>query len=505
MVIELGLRRDDVARRLEEEPFRILVLGNFSGHAAGIAAQKPLAERRIAAVDFERLDGLWALFSPGLQLELGGTSITFAPRDLDDFHPDHLYQVLPVFEKLRATRKALLDPKTAQQTLDELMASGAMEAAAAGAAQDGSAEEIAGETSSEDAGDMFERLLGKSSPSRDKPKSSSPTQPRLEGFIRQLVAPHIVDDPDPRVETAVDSIDLATSDLMRSLLHDPDFQALEAAWRSLHEMVARIELDETLQLFACNVRRDELLMGLPEPGANLADSALFELLVKRREAVDDAPWTVIVGDDSFGHSGEDIALLTALGAAAAANGGIFLGAASLAMLGCERIEDLPDTRNWSRPPDDSLWNALRESDVADRIGLALPRVLARLPYGSQTEPVDRFEFEEMPHHDHAAYLWANPAFSCATLLAEGFTREGWRMAPGGHVELGALPAHTFEAAGETRLKPCTEVLIPEATMVAILERGLMPLVSYRDRNTAVVGRFQSIASPAAPLNGPWTR
>ena len=504
MEFEFSLGRDAVGRRLEEQPFRILVLGNFSGHAAGAAAQKPLAERRIAAVDFERLDGLWDLFSPGLQLELGGTSISFSPRDLDDFHPDHLYQVLPVFEKLRATRKALLDPKTAQQTLDELMTSGTVQTKVAGAAQDGNAEQIVGQTSGEDAGDMFERLLGKSSSSRDKPTAPPPNEPRFEGFIRQLVAPHIVDDADPRVETAVDSIDLATSELMRGLLHHPDFQALEATWRSLHEMVARIELDETLQLFACNVRRDELLIALPEPGANLADSALFELLVKRREARDDAPWAVIVDDDRFGHSGEDIALLTALGAAAAANGGIFLAAASPAILGCERIEDLPDTRNWSRPPDGSLWNALRESDIADRIGLALPRVLARLPYG-QTEPVDRFEFEEMPHHDHAAYLWANPAFSCATLLAEGFTREGWRMAPGSHVELGALPAHTFEADGETHLKPCTEVLIPEATMVAILERGLMPLVSYRDRNTAVVGRFQSIASPAAPLNGPWAR
>jgi type VI secretion system protein ImpC len=291
---------------------------------------------------------------------------------------------------------------------------------------------------------------------------------------------------------------------MRGVLHHPAFQALESAWRSLYDLVARIELDETLQLFACDIRREELLMGLPEPGTSLGDSPLFQLLVGRRQAADDTPWAVIAGDYHFAAEPADIALLTALGAAAAANSGIFLAGASPAILGCDGVEALPDPRKWTVPGQGSLWKSLRESDIADHLGLALPRVLARLPYGAHTEPVERFEFEEMPHHNHAGYLWANPAYACVGLLAEGFTRNGWRLAPGSHVELGSLPAHTYLIDGETLLQPCAEILIPESTMVAILEQGLMPLISYRDRNTAVVGRFQSIAVPPGPLAGPWT-
>lgn len=506
MELEFSLRSDAAGKRLEEQPFKVLVLGNFSGHAAGVAGAESLATRRIAAVDFDLLDSLWTQFSPSLQLKLGATPIAFAPRDIDDFHPDHLYRTLAVFEMLRSTRKALLDPATARDTLDELLASGAVEAKSSAEPGD----DAAGETGGEDAEGMFERLLGKSAPSADRPSSSQPsqaqpppTEARLEDFIRNLVAPHVVDDPDPQVDTAVRSLDTALAGLMRDLLHHPQFQALESTWRSLHEFIAKVELDENLQLFACDVRREELLMGLPEAGSNLDDSPIFELLVKRRQAADDTPWAVIVGDYSFATSGEDIALLTALGAAAAANGGVFLAAASPAVLGCDDPEELPDPKNWSLPGGDSLWQTLRESAIADRIGLALPRVLTRLPYGAETDPVDHFDFEEMPEHDHAAYLWANPAFECARLLAERFTREGWSMAAGSHVDLGPLPAHTYSEAGETRLKPCAEVLIPEATMVAMLEQGLMPLVSYRDRNTAVLGRFQSIASPLKPLAGPW--
>jgi predicted component of type VI protein secretion system len=115
--LEFNLGRDAVSKRLEEQPFKILILGNFGGNAAGVAAPESIAERRIAPVDFDQLESLWELFSPRLQLGLGLSSIAFDLRDIDDFHPDHLYTTLPVFDRLRATRKALLDPRRCARTL----------------------------------------------------------------------------------------------------------------------------------------------------------------------------------------------------------------------------------------------------------------------------------------------------------------------------------------------------------------------------------------------------
>jgi len=504
---EFNIRGKAAGKRRQGQPFNLLILGNFSGQAAELAGEA-IAKRRILHLDLDNVDELWSLFAPYLHLQLGSVTIEFSPRDIDDFHPDQLYRTLPLFGDLRDMRKKLMDPATAQSALDEILSAGAViEGEIADDAGQSADTELNKNAADENAGQMFDRLLG-------RPASQTPTQQaatsqlgKLDAFIRELVAPHIVNDPDPRVDTAVDSVDLAIAELMRSILHHGEFQVLESSWRSLLDIVSELELDENLHLYVCDIRRQELLAGLPDPGTELQECALFQLLVeRRRQATDDTPWSVMVGDYYFGPEPEDIALLTALGAAAAVNGGIFLGGASPGILGCSAVAELADAKYWSATADGStLWQSLRTSAVADRIGLALPRVLARLPYGEETEEIDSFHFEEMPQRNHEDYLWANPAFACGRLLAESFTRQGWDMEPGAHVDLGYLPAHNYIEDGEAKLQPCAELLLSESTMVAILDEGLMPLVSYRNQNTAVLGRFQSIASPVAPLSGPWSR
>jgi type VI secretion system protein ImpC len=509
MDFEFNFRGEAAGKRRQEQPFNLLILGNFSGQVAELAgdAGEAIAKRRVVHIDLDNVDELWSLFSPYLQLQLGVASVEFSPRDIDDFHPDQLYRTLALFGDLRDMRKKLLQPETAQSTLDEILSTGIV--IEGEIAEDAGTTEDAAEGDNapdEDAGLMFERLLGRSESQTTAQQAATSQLGKLDAFIREMVAPHIVNDPDPRVETAIDSVDLSVAELMRSILHHDDFQALESSWRSLFNMVSELELDENLHLFVCDIQQEELLAGLPEPGTSLQDSPLFKLLVeRRRQAADDTPWTVIAGDYFFGRENSDIALLTALGAAAAVNGGVFLSGAKPEILGCSTTAELADTRYWSSTADGStLWQSLRTSAVADRIGLALPRVLARLPYGEETEEIDSFCFEEMPQRNHEDYLWANPAFACGRLLAENFTLQGWDMAPGSHVDLGYLPAHNYKEDGESKLQPCAELLLSESTMVAMLDQGLMPLVSYRNQNTAVLGRFQSIAFPLQALAGPWT-
>lgn len=499
MEIEFNIKGESTGRQRDVKPFNVLVLGNFSGNTLlSGETEETIGKRRIIQVDLDNADELWTLFAPRLDLQLGRASIEFTPRDIEDFHPDRLYRSLPIFSRMREMRKKLRDPDTARSALDDILASAAP---IEGEIVDSPDPQAAGE----DPGDMFERLLGKSSGPAQQPRHTSPENDKLDMLIRDLVAPHIVHQPDPRAETALDSIDLGTSELMRRLLHHPDFQDLESRWLSLFELLSQLELDEGLQLYVCDIQREELLTALPDPGSSLQQSSLFQLLVeRRRQATDDTPWTVIAGDGYFGPGKEDTALLTALGAAAAVNGGVFLGGARPQILGCSSVAELADARYWSVDSENSkLWQSLRTSPVAGHIGLALPRVLARLPYGVNSEEIDSFRFEEMPERNHEDYLWANPVFACTRLLAEQFTREGWAMHPGDHVDLGALPAHQYQEDGESRLQACAELLISESTMVAMFEHGLMPLISYRNQNTAVLGRFQSIAAPVAALTGPW--
>ena len=129
-------------------------------------------------------------------------------------------------------------------------------------------------------------------------------------------------------------------------------------------------------------------------------------------------------------------------------------------------------------------------------GLALPRFLLRLPYGKESSPLEAFDFEEFPEvAGHEDYLWGNPAFGVAMLLAQSFSEAGWEMRPGTMAQMERLPIHVYRKNGEHESQPCAEALLTELAVERIVEAGLMPLVSFKDRDSVRVARFQSIAEP----------
>ena len=147
------------------------------------------------------------------------------------------------------------------------------------------------------------------------------------------------------------------------------------------------------------------------------------------------------------------------------------------------------------------WAALRGLPEARHLGLVLPRVLLRQPYGKGSDPIDTFPFEEMAGGArHESFLWGNGAFVAGHLLADMFRAEGWEMTPGGPGELDELPVFKFVEDGETRVKPCAEVWLSERTGERILELGLMPLLSIKGRGAVRLAGLQSVAQPATALS-----
>jgi type VI secretion system protein ImpC len=215
---------------------------------------------------------------------------------------------------------------------------------------------------------------------------------------------------------------------------------------------------------------------------------------------------VVVGNYTFDDSVEDVTLLGYLGGIARAAGAPFLAAASPRVLGAESLGKTPNPEQWRKvePERAQAWEILRNFPEARHLGLALPRFLLRLPYGKATDEAERFAFEEFPDgpvHEH--YLWGNPALACVCLLGQAFAQWGWEMRPGAIHEMDGLPAHVYREDGESKLKPCAEALLTEKAANTMLDRGLMPLLSLKDRDTVRLMRFQSLADPPAPLAGRW--
>lgn len=509
MEFEFGLRdprRAAAAERDEETPLRILLLGDFSGRGAhgGQASGARLAERRPVAVDVDNFDDVLFRFAPQVQIpaaEAAGGALTLTVTNLDQFHPDHLFGTLAVFQALRGLRERLRQPATFAEAAAELRRAALV---APPAPPDTPAPPPAATGTDETDATTLERILG-ATPVATAPRAAAPDA--IARLIQEVVAPHLSPKADPLQPVYVAAVDAAIAAQMRRILHAPAFQAVESAWRGVAWLLAQLSTGEELKLYLLDVSQAELGADLTAAGNQLPDWGLYKLLVEHGvRMVGGEPWSLLAGLYTFGTSAGDLQLLAALGALAAQAGGPFVAAAAPALLGCRSLAETPDPATWQPLDADAArrWQTLRTSPAAAWLGLVLPRLLLRLPYGKRHGEVEQFAFEEvLDPQEHAAFLWGPPALACAYLIGAAFNERSWSMQPGDVLEVEDLPAYTYQQDGEPRLLPGSEVCLTERAMDAILGRGIMPLLSYKNRNAVRLARFQSLADPPAGLAGPW--
>lgn len=473
-----------------ETPFRILILGDFSGRANRGICEPTLVGRRPIPVDRDNFEEVLERLLPELRLT---PQVSLRFRELEDFHPDRIFERVELFKALRETREKLSDRST-------FAAAAAALRPAEPAAPPASPPPASAPPAKVSLDDLVEETGVRQA------QRPARALDEFQALVRDLVAPHLVPGADPRQAEYIAKVDAATGEAMRGLLHRPEFQELEAAWRGLFFLVRRLETDVELKLYLLDVSKDELAAGLGQ-AENLRKTGFYRLLVEHTvETPGGQPWAVVGANYTFDDSVEDVMLLGSLGGIAAAAGAPILAAANPRVLGAKSLAETPLPENWGpiETQRAQAWEILRNFTEARYLGLALPRFLLRLPYGQETEPAEQFAFEEFegaPVHEH--YLWGNPALACVCLLAQAFAEWGWEMRPGAIREIDGLPAHLYREDGEPCLKPCAEALLTEGAANAMLDRGLMPLVSLKDRDAVRLVRFQSLADPAAPLAGRW--
>lgn len=466
-------------------PFRLLVLGDFGGAGAG-----PLATRKLRAVDRDVLEEELGRLQVTVDVPLGkGRDARIEPRDLDDFHPDRLLERVDVLAEWRKTRERLENPRTFNEAASEVRAWAGPppERHEGAAAPAGGADDIVGEL-----------LAGASR--RAKAASDSAFEAELKAIVRPHLAPE--EDSDlPRLREAVDE---ARSGLLRAILRSPRFRDVEAAWRSLDLLVRRA--DESVRIYFLDASRGALLEDVTSH-EKLSGTGLYRRLVT--ETVDTPgaePWGAVLGLYEFGPTLADAALLSRIAKVAKASGAPFLAGARSGLVGCVSLAATPDPDDWKEPEDDGavIWEELRALPEAAWVALALPRLMLRRPYGTKTEPIDSFPFEEIPGApEHEAYLWGNAALACALVLTGAFEQGGWDLKPETAAEIPGLPTHVFKDGLETRVTPPSEVVLTLRAAEKLLAAGLVPVLSLKGSESVRVARLQSIARPLRALAGRW--
>jgi predicted component of type VI protein secretion system len=407
------------------DSFKILVTGDFSGRFSRNPAAPKLTPRLIDRDNFDDV-----LKEMNVSVEVQGRQLFF--HEFEDFHPDRIYEALGSFADLDAH------------------ASMGVHSAPA---------------------DLLSAIISEQGGDDDDDEQDTPVTLRdvedLPGFVERVTAGHLVPVKDAAQLKRESDRQLSATERMRTILHHPEFQSVEAAWRSLYLLVREIDTGEDLKIYLLDLTLPELVQHA---------EALRESLKKA------GPWAVVLGNFAFGQSDAEVGALRKIARLSSSLGAPFLA------------EAVPSESGAST----KAWAEFRKTPSATWIGLALPRFLLRLPYGEKTNPIDNFPFEEMPTSNHADYLWGNPAFLCVLLLAQAFESSGWDMETIPR-RFDGLPLHIYYEDGEAVAKPCAEVLLSQSDAEYLMESGVMPLITLKGQDAVVVGRFQSVADPLKSL------
>jgi type VI secretion system protein ImpC len=312
------------------------------------------------------------------------------------------------------------------------------------------------------------------------------------------------------INAAIAAIDKAMSGQLSAIMHADKFKMLEGSWRGLHHLVSKSETGSDMKIRVMNISKKELSRDL-EKAVEFDQSQIFKKIYEAEfGTAGGEPYAALIGDFEFSSHPDDISLLSKMSNVAAAGFCPFISAASPKMFGFDSFTELSKPRDLEKIFDSAEyipWRSYRDSEDSRFVTLTMPRVLARLPYGKNTKPIEEFNFEEiLPADDgrpraadHDDYCWTNAAYSMGTTITRAFSEYGWcttiRGAEGGG-KVEGLPSQTFISDdGDMDQKCPTEIAITDRREAELSKLGFLPLLHYKNTDYAVFFGAQTTQRP----------
>ena len=341
-----------------------------------------------------------------------------------------------------------------------------------------------------------------------RPKSSEEAN-RSKGyfkeFVDQLVKPGMVvsKDVEQNIKYWIKELDKKMSTQLNEVLHHPEYQKLESTWRGLHYLVHQSETGENLQIKVFNCSKRELFKDL-DKAVEFDQSQMFKKVYEEEYGtLGGHPYGMLMSDFQFDRTPEDVAMLQKISNVAATAHAPFVASPAPGMFNMDSFSELSSPRDLAKifmGVEYASWKSFRESEDSRYVALAMPRVLARLPYGEKFKRVDEFNYEEgVDGTDHEKYQWMSAAWAYTSRMTDCHAKYGWCMRSrgvegGGKVE--GLPVHTFPTDdGGVAMKCPTEIAITDRREFELSNLGFLPLVHCKNRDYAAFMGAQSAQKP----------
>lgn len=299
------------------------------------------------------------------------------------------------------------------------------------------------------------------------------------------------------------SLDAQISRQLDAVMHHPDFQRVESTWRGVKSLIDQTDFRQNVRIELLDISKDHLVQDF-EDAPEVAQSGLYvHTYTQEYDTPGGEPIAAAISNFEFDRSAQDIALLRNISKVSAAAHMPFIGSVGPAFFGKQSMEEvaaIKDIGNYFDRAEYIKWKAFRDSDDARYIGLLMPRVLGRLPYGPDTVPVRNFNYiESVKGPDHDKYLWTNASFAFAANMVKSFIANGWCVQIRGPQSGGAvtdLPIHLYDLGTGNQVKIPSEVMIPETREFEFANLGFIPLSYYKNRDYACFFSANSAQKPA---------
>lgn len=485
---------DGVQREL---PFVVGVLADLSSDRCD--RDQSFHDRLFVDIDRDNLDDILDQFTPRLRLRVADRLANDGcelPVELE-FHCMNDFEPAQVARQV-APLRSLLETRTKMAALLEQVEYSADPIAELQQLLDGAGDPPAANTLDSIVREQDRKNRGESRPATSNSlRPDDPITALIQAVIRDV--PSVDRDVVRSISNQLEALDRVISRQLAEVMQHPAFQQLEGTWRGLHYLVMNSETNAMLKLRVLDCSKSELLEEL-DRAAEFDQSDLFQkIYVNEFSRLEGEPFAALIGDFYFDHSPEDISLLTSVSRLAATCFCPFIAGASPALMRLGDWSQLSSTRDINElvsGPDHAAWHSFRKSDDSRFVVLTMPRCLARLPYGTDTRPIEDFAFEEFDDDAHSeatpnpqAYCWMNTAYLLGVRLTAAFSTYGWctriyGMQGGGKVE--GLPLHIRKTPdGEAVLYGPTEVELSHRVESELSQMGLQPLAQQRNTDVAV--------------------
>jgi type VI secretion system protein ImpC len=351
-------------------------------------------------------------------------------------------------------------------------------------------------------GSLLDEIL---SESRIKPTDEGYDVARkgVAAFIAEMLAPSRAAEKVDRtaVDAMIAELDKRLSAQVNEILHHPDVQKLESAWRSLRWTIERLDFRENIRVEVLSVDKNTLQADF-EDAPDITKSGFYKIVYSNEYGVfGGKPFGVMNVNFDFGPGPQDVELLRKMASVGAMSHVPVIANAAPEFFGDKTFQGLPnlkDLKSLFEGPQYARWRGFRESEDARYVGLAMPRFLLRQPYGEKTIPVKAFNFTEDVVDHHERYLWGYASNAMVTRIAESFAKFRWSpniIGPQSGGTVDALPLHQYEAMGEIQTKIPTEILLTERREFELSEEGFIGMVFRKDADNACFFSANSVQKP----------